>query len=62
MSGVGTIVRLIIGQSYGFIRLGDRREVFFHRADVQEGTPQLAADACVVRRGAAGLTGCARSE
>jgi|SRR5690349_14512952 cold shock CspA family protein len=35
----GTIVRLIIGQSYGFIRLRDRREVFFHRADVQEGTP-----------------------
>ena len=30
---------MLIGQSYGFIRLRDRREVFFHRADVEEGTP-----------------------
>ena len=35
----GTVARLVIGQSYGFIRLRDRREVFFHRADVQEDTP-----------------------
>jgi cold shock CspA family protein len=34
----GKITRLVIGQSYGFIRLRDRREVFFHRADVREGT------------------------
>jgi len=35
----GKIVRLVVGQSYGFIRLRDRREVFFHRADVREDTP-----------------------
>lgn len=35
----GKIVRVVTGQSYGFIRLRDRREVFFHRADVQEDTP-----------------------
>ena len=35
----GTVARLVIGQSYGFIRLRDRREVFFHRADVREDTP-----------------------
>ncbi len=35
----GTIARLVVGQSYGFIRLRDRREVFFHRADVREDTP-----------------------
>jgi cold shock CspA family protein len=35
----GKVARLVIGQSYGFIRLRDRREVFFHRADVREDTP-----------------------
>jgi cold shock CspA family protein len=35
----GTIIRMSVGQAYGFIRLRDRREVFFHRADLQEGTP-----------------------
>ena len=35
----GTIAKLVIGQSYGFIRLRDRREVFFHRSDMLEGTP-----------------------
>jgi len=35
----GEIVRLVIGQSYGFIRLRDRRDVFFHRSDVREDTP-----------------------
>lgn len=34
----GRIVRLLIGQGFGFIRLADDREIFFHRADVQEGT------------------------
>jgi cold shock CspA family protein len=34
----GTIIRLVVGQSHGFIRLRDRREVFFHRADLREGT------------------------
>jgi len=35
----GTIARLVIGQSYGFIRLKDRSEVFFHRSDMSEDTP-----------------------
>jgi len=34
---VGRIVTLFIGQSHGFIRLANRREVFFHRSDVCEG-------------------------
>jgi len=35
----GTITRIAVGQGYGFIRLRDRREVFFHRADLDEDTP-----------------------
>jgi cold shock CspA family protein len=35
---IGRIVKLFIGQGYGFIRLGNDRDVFFHRADVEEGT------------------------
>ena len=35
----GKIVRLLVGQSHGYIRLADRREVYFHRGDVAEGTP-----------------------
>jgi len=34
----GTITRIVVGQGYGFIRLRDRREVFFHRADLDEDT------------------------
>ena len=34
----GRIVKLLFGQGHGFIRLPNAREVFFHRADVQEGT------------------------
>jgi cold shock CspA family protein len=34
----GRIVKLFVGQGHGFIRLGDDREIFFHRADLQEGT------------------------
>jgi len=34
----GRIVKLFVGQGHGFIRLSDDREVFFHRADVREGT------------------------
>lgn len=33
---VGRIVRLFIGQSHGFIRLANGRDVFFHRSDVRE--------------------------
>jgi cold shock CspA family protein len=34
----GRINRLLVGQSYGFIRGRDGREIFFHRSDVAEGT------------------------
>jgi hypothetical protein len=34
----GRIVSLLVGQSHGFIRLPDRREVYFHRSDLAEGT------------------------
>lgn len=37
-AGTGRIVRLMIGQGHGFIRLTDRREAFFHRRDVLDGT------------------------
>jgi hypothetical protein len=33
----GRIVKLFVGQGHGFIRLADDREIYFHRADVQEG-------------------------
>lgn len=34
----GRIARIMTGQSHGFIRLRDDREVFFHRGDLREGT------------------------
>lgn len=34
----GRVVKLMVGQGHGFIRLTDDREVFFHRADLEEGT------------------------
>ncbi len=34
----GRIVKLLVGQSHGFIRLEDGRAIFFHRSDVREGT------------------------
>jgi cold shock CspA family protein len=34
----GRIVTLVLGQGHGFIRLADRRQVFFHRSDLREGT------------------------
>jgi hypothetical protein len=34
----GRIVRLLIGQGHGYIRLADDREIYFHRADLLEGT------------------------
>jgi cold shock CspA family protein len=34
----GRIVKLLVGQGHGFIRLTDDRDVFFHRSDVREGT------------------------
>jgi hypothetical protein len=35
----GTIVRLLVGQGHGYIRLPDRRDIYFHRGDLVEGTP-----------------------
>ena len=35
----GTIVRLLVGQGHGYIRLADRRDIYFHRGDLVEGTP-----------------------
>ena len=35
----GTIVRLLVGQGHGYVRLADRRDIYFHRGDVAEGTP-----------------------
>ena len=34
----GRIVRLLVGQGHGFIRGPRGREVFFHRADLEENT------------------------
>jgi cold shock CspA family protein len=34
----GRVAKLFIGQGHGFIRVTNKGEVFFHRADVQEGT------------------------
>lgn len=34
----GRIVNLLLGQGHGFIRLADRRQVFFHRSDLRDGT------------------------
>jgi cold shock CspA family protein len=35
--GAGRVGRIVTGQSHGFIRLRDGREVFFHRGDLAEG-------------------------
>jgi cold shock CspA family protein len=34
----GRVARLFVGQGHGFVRLANEREVFFHRADLVEGT------------------------
>jgi cold shock CspA family protein len=34
----GRIVRLLVGQGHGYIRMAGGREIFFHRADVRDGT------------------------
>jgi cold shock CspA family protein len=33
----GRIVKILVGQGHGFIRLADR-EIFFHRGDLRDGT------------------------
>ena len=34
----GRIVKILVGQGHGFIRLPDVRDVYFHRGDLQAGT------------------------
>lgn len=34
----GRIVKLLIGQSHGYIRLASGRDIFFHRSDLEEST------------------------
>jgi hypothetical protein len=34
----GRIVKLFVGQGHGVIRLADGRDIFFHRADMRDGT------------------------
>jgi 'Cold-shock' DNA-binding domain len=34
----GHIVKLLIGRSHGFIRLADKREIYFHRSDLEDST------------------------
>ncbi len=34
----GRVVKLFVGHGYGYIRLANDREIYFHRADVHEGT------------------------
>src|SRR5262245_44163754 len=36
-ASTGRIVKLLIGQGHGFIRIAGGREVFFHRSDLEDG-------------------------
>jgi cold shock CspA family protein len=36
-SATGRVAKLLVGQSHGFIRLSNGREIFFHRSDVSDG-------------------------
>lgn len=33
----GRIVKLFVGQGHGYIRVGNDRDVYFHRTDVRDG-------------------------
>jgi cold shock CspA family protein len=40
VSGVqdtGRIVKLLVGQGHGFIRLANGRDIYFHRSDLEDG-------------------------
>jgi cold shock CspA family protein len=60
----GRIIKIMVGQGHGFIRLTDDREVYFHRADLEESTSinDLTIGDIVafdhVRRTPALVTGC----
>jgi len=36
ISTIGRIVRLLVGQGHGFIRMLNDREIYFHRSDVRD--------------------------
>jgi cold shock CspA family protein len=36
-ASTGRVVKLLIGQGYGFIRIASGREIFFHRSDLEDG-------------------------
>jgi cold shock CspA family protein len=36
VSTIGRIVKLLVGQGHGFIRMRDDREIYFHRSDVRD--------------------------
>jgi cold shock CspA family protein len=38
IAATGRITKLFVGQLYGFIRVRNGREVFFHRSDLQDVT------------------------
>jgi cold shock CspA family protein len=45
----GRIVKLLVGQGHGYIRVSGDRDVYFHRADLHEGVSfnDLAVDEAV---------------
>jgi len=45
----GRIVTLLTGKGHGFIRLPNAREVYFHRADLQAGTPHSTTSGSATR-------------
>ena len=36
-ASTGRIAKLLIGQSHGFIRVANGREIYFHRSDLEDG-------------------------
>lgn len=36
-ASTGRIAKLLIGQSHGFIRVSNGREIYFHRSDLEDG-------------------------
>ena len=38
-ASTGHVVKLLVGQSHGFIRLAVKPDIYFHRSHLEEGTP-----------------------
>jgi hypothetical protein len=36
-ASTGRLVKLLVGQGHGFIRLASGREIYFHRGDLEDG-------------------------